>query len=583
MGFAVLHSEKGQTNASSIGKHIDREQGAEQTFPHADPKIQNIDLTPPKWKGKDLQECINDRIKEGYTGKKAIRKDAVRYLTHVLTGSHDEMKDIFKNEKTKKEWCQKNYDFLCKEFGAENIVRISLHLDEKTPHLHAVTVPLTENGRLSAKEIVGNRTEMSDRQTRYADQMKEFGLERGIKGTGIKHETAKEYYTRINQTESAKNQVLNRLDQVFDENKIRKRDITSLPEKNEALRTAISNFIEKEVREVAKTEIVRNQALKSEIKDIQKDVAYKQFIGTAHSVKKDVDILDYFSNKVTQGKLRFEGRKGNEFYFATPHQKTGSIAVNPRKQTFFDHNEGKGGDLFRAIGKLENLPNFNQQVKFGLDISTVVKEQGNQYKQELKNTTNDNKKAQITTVFDEIQHPSLKNYMKKRGISDSIFLKEVHWNIGQKSYFALGWKNDKGGFDLRNEHYKGKLGTNDITTGFIGKKEELSSLAVFEGMTDYLSYRKNKPDANFEFIVLNSTSNTDKAIENIKNSKSANHDIYLFLDKDEAGNKATNQFKAHFKNSDDMREHYVKNSKDLNEHYSIKNEMNKSKNKGMSR
>ncbi len=582
MGFAVLHSEKGQTNASSIGKHIDRQEGAKRTFQHADPNVQNYDLTPDKWKEKDLQKCINERIKEGYTGKKAIRKDAVRYLTHVLTGSHEEMKDIFNDNDKVNEWCQKNLSFLEKEFGSENIVRFTLHLDEKTPHIHAVTVPLTENGRLSAKEIMGNRTEMSDRQTRYAEAMQEFGLERGIKGTGVKHETAKEYYTRINQTESAKNRVLDRLDKVFDENKIRKRDFTSLPEKNEALKTAISNFIEKEVREVAKTEIVRNQALKNEIKDIQKDVAYKEFLKTAHSVKKDVDILDYFSNKVTQGKLKFEGRKGNEFYFATPHQKTGSIAVNPQKQTFFDHNEGKGGDLFRAIGKLENLPNFNEQVKHGLDISTVVKEQGSKYKQDVLNTTNnDNKKAQITAVFDKIQHPALKNYMKKRGMADSIFLKEVHWNVGEKNYFALGWKNDKGGFDLRNEHYKGKLGANDITTGFFGKKEELSSLAIFEGMADYLSYRKNKPDTNFEFIVLNSTSNTDKAIENIKNSKLANHDIYLFLDKDEAGNKATNQFKAHFNDAEDMRKHYVKNSKDLNEHYIMKAEMNKSK--GMNR
>ena len=66
-----------------------------------------------------------------------------------------------------------------------------LHRDEKTPHLHVVTVNLTKDGRLSAKEILGNPKAMQERQDRYAEQMKSFGLERGLKNTGIDHEDAK--------------------------------------------------------------------------------------------------------------------------------------------------------------------------------------------------------------------------------------------------------------------------------------------------------------------------------------------------------------------------------------------------------
>ena len=61
----------------------------------------------------------------------------------------------------------------------KNIVRFTVHRDEKTMHIHAVTVPITQDGRLSAKEIMGNRKEMQNRQDRYADHMKNFGLERG--------------------------------------------------------------------------------------------------------------------------------------------------------------------------------------------------------------------------------------------------------------------------------------------------------------------------------------------------------------------------------------------------------------------
>jgi hypothetical protein len=64
-------------------------------------------------------------------------------------------------------------------------------------HIHAVTVPLTEDGRLSARELLGNPKAMSQRQDRYAEQMKSFGFQRGVKATGIKHEDAKTYYARI--------------------------------------------------------------------------------------------------------------------------------------------------------------------------------------------------------------------------------------------------------------------------------------------------------------------------------------------------------------------------------------------------
>ena len=86
------------------------------------------------------------------------------------------------------------------EFGKENIVRFVLHRDEKTPHLHVVTVNLTKDGRLSAKEILGNPKAMQERQDRYAEQMKSFGLERGLKNTGIDHEDAKAFYARMKQS-----------------------------------------------------------------------------------------------------------------------------------------------------------------------------------------------------------------------------------------------------------------------------------------------------------------------------------------------------------------------------------------------
>lgn len=189
MGFAVLHIEKVTTGANSLGAHIDRSPGHTYTYKNADPSRlqENNHLTCGNFNKMKLGEAIDLRIKTAYTGKKAIRKDAVKGMSMVLTGSHDEMKKIAGDGKTRNAWLNANIKFIKEEFGEDNVVRFTLHMDEKTPHIHAVVVPLTKDGRLSAKELMGDKTAMSERQTRYADQMQPFGLERGIVGSKAIH------------------------------------------------------------------------------------------------------------------------------------------------------------------------------------------------------------------------------------------------------------------------------------------------------------------------------------------------------------------------------------------------------------
>ena len=209
MSYAVYHAEKGSISPGGIGKHIDREPGAKHTYRHADPERihLNENITVNKHCDKALHLAISDRIAEGYCAKnkagelKLIRKDAVKYTTHILTGSHEQMKKIEADPDLRKTWISKNLEFIKNEYGEKNIVRFSVHRDEKTMHIHAITVPITEDGRLSAKELLGDRLAMSQRQDRYAEQMKSFGLNRGQKATGIKHESAREYYSRIQEAQ----------------------------------------------------------------------------------------------------------------------------------------------------------------------------------------------------------------------------------------------------------------------------------------------------------------------------------------------------------------------------------------------
>lgn len=199
--YAVYHSQKGKGSGGGLGNHIDRTPGKEHSFLNANPnriKLNTEVILPGKINSLPLEKSIDYRIKEGYKGKKAIRKDAVKYVSHILTGSHDKMKELERNPNEFKKWMTKNLEFMKSEFGTENIVRFTLHRDERTPHIHCITVPITKDGRLSAKELIGNKKDMETRQDRYGDLMKEFGLERGVSGSKAKHQDVKRFYGNIN-------------------------------------------------------------------------------------------------------------------------------------------------------------------------------------------------------------------------------------------------------------------------------------------------------------------------------------------------------------------------------------------------
>ena len=126
---------------------------------------------------KPYNALIDERIKQGYTGKKAVRKDAVRCCEVLFTASGD----FFEQhpEQTKK-FFRACLAFAAKRFGVDNIIAATVHMDEDTPHMHLDFVPLTADGRLSAKSVLGGRKDMQQLQDDFFEQVgKQFGLERG--------------------------------------------------------------------------------------------------------------------------------------------------------------------------------------------------------------------------------------------------------------------------------------------------------------------------------------------------------------------------------------------------------------------
>jgi hypothetical protein len=142
----------------------------------------------------DYWSLAEQRIKEVVTRK--VRDDQVRAMEVILTASPE----WFKRDTTGQaedvrggKWVAENLHFLKQKFGEKNVVSFTLHQDEKTPHIHAVVIPITEKNRLSADTLFNPKT-LAQLQTDYAQAMNHLGLERGVAGSRQQHQDMKQLY-----------------------------------------------------------------------------------------------------------------------------------------------------------------------------------------------------------------------------------------------------------------------------------------------------------------------------------------------------------------------------------------------------
>ena len=135
-----------------------------------------------------------------------VRKDSVRVVEALVTASPEFFKG--KSPKEIQAFFQRAADFLIGRVGRENIVSAVVHMDEKTPHLHLVFVPLTEDNRLCAKEIIGNRANLTKWQDDFHAYMVEKypDLERGESAskTGRKHIPTRLFKQAVNLSKQAR-------------------------------------------------------------------------------------------------------------------------------------------------------------------------------------------------------------------------------------------------------------------------------------------------------------------------------------------------------------------------------------------
>lgn len=142
--------------------------------------------------GPETPEAILNAIKERLPEK--VRKNGVRCIEYFIGGSpeHFQTSDGAAYFEDAKRW-------LIERHGAENVISTHVHRDETTPHMIAYVVPITPDGKLSARHFLGGPDAMRELQTDFAERVgKRHGLERGVEGSKAKHQTIAEYYQRAN-------------------------------------------------------------------------------------------------------------------------------------------------------------------------------------------------------------------------------------------------------------------------------------------------------------------------------------------------------------------------------------------------
>lgn len=187
MSYAVLHMQKMKGPAiKGMQIHNQREKES-RTNEDIDPERSELNYDVLHDQKVDYKKMIDREIEKRYTGKRAVRKDAVKLCSFMIT-SDKPFFDTLSLEK-EKEFFKKSVEFLQNRYGKENIVYASVHKDEKTPHMHVGMVPITNEGKLSAKAFFGQRSELQSLQTDFHNYVKELGfdLERGEKGSDRKH------------------------------------------------------------------------------------------------------------------------------------------------------------------------------------------------------------------------------------------------------------------------------------------------------------------------------------------------------------------------------------------------------------
>ena len=244
-----------------------------------------------------------------------------------------------------------------------------------------------------------------------------------------------------------------------------------------------------------------------------------------------------------------------------------SFKVDTEKNLWIDYAEGRGGSIIDLCMRMEGCT-LSEAIRL-LGQNAPVNGTYSFLNDFAPNSTQPvmavNGARRLIEISDTLP-PHFQEYLTKvRCINlekAMPFLKCISYEVRGRHYQAIGFANLSGGYELRDDKtFKGTIAPKDITPIFTDRAEPV---CIFEGFMDFLSFLSMKEEITNHCLVMNSVSNVARTIRYL-NDRHLTH-IRAFLDNDEAGRRAVQDFiKAGF-HVEDMNIHY-KDFKDLNEYH----------------
>lgn len=133
------------------------------------------------------------------------RSNSVLAVELLLTASPEWWAEATLEDR--KAWQEATLRWVEQMWGKSNIAHLRWHLDEKTPHVSGLLVPLDERGALNCRSFIGEKQQVRDQQTSYAEAVAHLGLQRGIEGSKAIHQAVKRYYGAVNAAAASLDQI----------------------------------------------------------------------------------------------------------------------------------------------------------------------------------------------------------------------------------------------------------------------------------------------------------------------------------------------------------------------------------------
>lgn len=279
---------------------------------------------------------------------------------------------------------------------------------------------------------------------------------------------------------------------------------------------------------------------------------------------KSIPIADYLSSLGMQPVKRY----GSYALYHAPYRDdyNSSLKVDFTRNLWYDFGLCRGGSiidlvmLLKGCGIREAIAELTGEATSSFHSSTIP-----QLPKAEQKLTPPTTARRILSISKDLP-PHLQQYLQEvRGIDLELaksYLRAVSYEVGGRAYTAIGFPNQAGGYELRDDKaFKGTITPKDISV--IRDTNEQATYNLFEGFMDFLSYLTMKgKEAQASSIVLNSVSNIHKAVAYLREHHIS--EVRSFLDNDEAGRKALQYLREAGIKVKDMSGLYAPH-KDLNE------------------